>query len=296
MDKTLIIGSCTVDIVVPTPKLPKSTEDINSGEHHYSLGGCAYNVAQIFNLLNLPFLHAVTIGSGIYGDFVKKELEKNNFPVFRTSNESHGACLCLVEDNGERSFIAYHGIEYKFDRSWFKDIDTSEFKQVFVCGLEVEEDTGSEIVSFLEENRIENIYFAPGPRLLTIDKDLLNRLMKLKPIIHLNEQEILDYTNAKDVHEAVRILHKENDNDIIVTLGKDGSLLYSKEEEFTLLSRESEVVDTVGAGDCHLGTYMAYRFMSKDKKEAMHKANLFASEVIRHIGSTLKYEDIKDLV
>lgn len=295
-NKTLIIGSCTVDIVVPTPKLPKSTEDINSYPHHFALGGCAYNVSQIFYLLDLPYLHAVTIGSGIYGDYVLKELNEKQIPIFRKSDKQHGACICLVEDSGERSFIAYHGIEYKFDRSWFKDIDLNEYKQVFVCGLEIEEDTGSEIVSFLEENSFEDIYFGPGPRLNTIDKKLLDRIMNLKPIIHLNEQEILEYTKENDIHSACRKLYDKNQNDIIVTLGKDGSLLYSADETFTILSRKSQVVDTVGAGDCHLGTYMAYRSQGYDKRTAMHKANMFASEVIRHQGPTLNFEFIKDLI
>ncbi|MBQ0071397.1 MAG: carbohydrate kinase family protein [Spirochaetales bacterium] len=296
MKKTLIIGSCTVDIVIPTPSLPKSTEDLNSGAHHFALGGCAYNVSQVFQLLELPYLHGVTIGSGIYGDFVLKELKAKGVPIFRTSPEQHGACICLVEESGERSFIAYHGIEYKFDRSWFKDVDVSSFNQVYLCGLEVAEDTGSEIVSFLEENPIEDIYFAPGPRLLTIDRDLLDRLMALHPILHLNDQEILEYTGKKTVEEAVKRLHKENGNDIIVTLGKDGSLLYSDGEYPVLQTVEAKVVDTIGAGDCHLGTYMSQRAMGKEKKEALRLANLFASEVIQHVGPTLSKEDIRNLV
>ena len=39
MEKTLVIGSCTVDIVIPTPRLPSTTDSINSGVHHYALGG-----------------------------------------------------------------------------------------------------------------------------------------------------------------------------------------------------------------------------------------------------------------
>ena len=38
MEKTLVIGSCTVDIVIPTPRLPSTTDSINSGGHHYALG------------------------------------------------------------------------------------------------------------------------------------------------------------------------------------------------------------------------------------------------------------------
>ena len=294
MEKTLVIGSCTVDIVIPTPRLPSTTDSINSGVHHYALGGCAYNVSQMLRLLSVPYLHGVTIGSGIYGDFVKKELEKKGIPIFRTSSEPHGACICLVEESGERSFIAYHGIEYKFNREWFKFLDLSTFSNVYLCCLELEENTGEEIVKLLEENRFKNIYFAPGPRLLTIKEDFVKRIFALNPIIHLNDQEIISYTDS-DIERAMKTLRSMTGNDVIVTMGKDGASILTGDDFIYEKSRESEVVDSIGAGDCHLGTYISYRSMGKDKREALKKANLFASEVVRHEGSTLREEDIVTL-
>ena len=296
MEKTLVIGSCTVDIVIPTPRLPSTTDSINSGVHHYALGGCAYNVSQMLRLLSVPYLHGVTIGSGIYGDFVKKELEKKGIPIFRTSSEPHGACICLVEERGERSFIAYHGIEYKFNREWFKSFDLSTFSNVYLCGLELEEDTGEEIVKFLEENRFKNIYFAPGPRLLTIKEDFVKRIFALNPIIHLNDQEIISCTKDSDIERAMKTLRSMTGNDVIVTMGKDGASILTGDDFIYEKSRESEVVDSIGAGDCHLGTYISFRSMGKDKREALKKANLFASEVVRHEGSTLREEDITTLL
>ena len=296
MEKTLVIGSCTVDIVIPTPRLPSTTDSINSGVHHYALGGCAYNVSQMQRLLSVPYLHGVTIGSGIYGDFVKKELEKKGIPVFRTSKEPHGACICLVEESGERSFIAYHGIEYKFDRAWFKTIDLNQFSSVYLCGLELEEDTGEEIVLFLEENNFKNIYFAPGPRLLTINKSFVDRIFALKPIIHLNDQELVSYTKDSDLKRAMKTLQAMTGNDVIVTMGKDGAMIAHGDETIYEESRESEVVDSIGAGDCHLGTYIAFRNMGKERREALKKANLFASEVVRHEGPTLTRDDVERLL
>ena len=296
MEKTLVIGSCTVDIVIPTPRLPSTTDSINSGVHHYALGGCAYNVSQMQRLLSVPYLHGVTIGSGIYGDFVKKEQEKKGIPVFRTSKEPHGACICLVEESGERSFIAYHGIEYKFDREWFKTIDLKQFSSVYLCGLELEEDTGEEIVLFLEENNFKNIYFAPGPRLLTIKKSFVDRIFALKPIIHLNDQELVSYTKDSDLKRAMKTLQAMTGNDVIVTMGKDGAMIAHGDETIYEESRESEVVDSIGAGDCHLGTYIAFRNMGKERREALKKANLFASEVVRHEGPTLTRDDVERLL
>ena len=296
MEKTLVIGSCTVDIVIPTPRLPSSTDSVNSGVHHYALGGCAYNVSQMLRLLSIPYLHGVTIGSGIYGDFVKKELEEKGIPIFRTSTEPHGACICLVEESGERSFIAYHGIEYKFDRKWFSSTDLSSFSSVYLCGLELEEETGGEIVAFLEEKRFTNIYFAPGPRLLTINNSFVDRIFALHPIIHLNDQEIISYTKDSDIERAMKKLRAMTGNDVIVTMGKDGAIILSDDGFIHEKSRETKVVDSIGAGDCHLGTYIAFRSMGEDKREALKKANLFASEVVRHEGPTLSKEDIEKLL
>ncbi|MGN1163870.1 MAG: carbohydrate kinase family protein [Candidatus Ornithospirochaeta sp.] len=295
MEKTLIIGSCTVDIVIPTPRLPSSSDSINSGVHRYTLGGCAYNVGHMFRLLGMPCLHAVTIGSGIYGDYVKKELGERNIPIFRTSPEPHGACICLVEESGERSFIAYHGVEYKFSREWISPSLAASFSSVYICGLEIEEDTGEEIVAFLEENQFPSVYFAPGPRLLTIGESLISRLFQLSPIIHLNDQEITSFTRVSDIRESMKILYGKSGNDVIVTLGKDGAVLYDGKEFIYRESRESVVVDTVGAGDSHLGSYMAFRSRGYEKDVALEKANLIASEVVRHRGPSLTREELDAL-
>ena len=223
-------------------------------------------------------------------------MEEKGIPVFRTSKEPHGACICLVEESGERSFIAYHGIEYKFDRAWFKTIDLKQFSSVYLCGLELEEDTGEEIVLFLEENNFKNIYFAPGPRLLTIKKSFVDRIFALKPIIHLNDQELVSYTKDSDLKRAMKTLQAMTGNDVIVTMGKDGAMIAHGDETIYEESRESEVVDSIGAGDCHLGTYIAFRNMGKERREALKKANLFASEVVRHEGPTLTRDDVERLL
>lgn len=94
----------------------------------------------------------------------------------------------------------------------------------------------------------------------------------------------------------MKTLRSMTGNDVIVTMGKDGASILTGDDFIYEKSRESEVVDSIGAGDCHLGTYISYRSMGQDKREALKKANLFASEVVRHEGSTLREEDITTLL
>ena len=287
MKKSLIIGSCTVDITVPLPKIPASAGSVNSFTHKFSLGGCAFNVARVLHLLKVPSLHITTIGSGMYGEFALRELERENITPFRQSDEAHGACLCLVEESGERSFIAYHGVEYTFDKSWLENIDLSTFDSVYICGIEIEEESGDKIISFLEENRHLQIFFSPGPRVSFIPKERLERIFSLNPIIHLSEGELLSLVGCNSLDSGIRKLYSKTNNDIIVTLGSKGAMLYTNGNTIFKESYKTNVVDTTGAGDCHIGSYISYRNMGFSKEEALDKANYLASTVVSHEGPAL---------
>ena len=52
-------------------------------------------------------------------------------------------------------------------------------------------------------------------------------------------------------------------------------------------SYKTNVVDTTGAGDCHIGAYISYLTMGLSKEEALDKANYLASTVVSHEGPAL---------
>lgn len=51
----------------------------------------------------------------------------------------------------------------------------------YVCGLELDEDTGSVIRDNLEEYPEYTVYFAPGPRISFIPQGSLERMFSLSP-------------------------------------------------------------------------------------------------------------------
>ncbi|MBO5150517.1 MAG: carbohydrate kinase family protein, partial [Anaerotignum sp.] len=147
MKQTLVIGSAVVDVIINIPHLPKTGEDVHITRQTRSLGGCAYNVSDILRHFCVPYSLCTAVGSGIYGDFVAKELEKRGVPIYVRRPEENGCCYCVVEESGERTFIVDHGIEYTFDEQYLENIDTSSIDSVYVCGLEIEEETGWNIIT-----------------------------------------------------------------------------------------------------------------------------------------------------
>ena len=191
MKQTLVIGSAVVDVIVKIPHLPKTGEDVHITHQTRSLGGCAYNVSDILRHFGVPYSLCTAVGSGMYGDFVAKELEKRGVPIYVRRPEENGCCYCMVEENGERTFIVDHGIEYTFYEQYLENIDTFSIDSVYVCGLEIEEVTGWNIIEYLQKHPEYRIYFAPGSRIMEIQQERMEAMLALSPVVHMNEGESL---------------------------------------------------------------------------------------------------------
>lgn len=297
MKQVLVIGSTAVDVILHIPHLPKVKEDIHITEQHMAIGGCAYNVANILHHFQVEHTLFSPIGQGIYGDFIYAHYQQHNIPMCIPRVDSdNGCCYCLVDDHGERTFLSHHGAEYRFKKEWFSTLDDGQYDTVYICGLEIEESTGNEIISYLEEYPHPHVFFVPGPRITHIPKERMDRIFDLSPILHLNKEEALQYTQAYTVEDAAIQLAKCTHNSVIITLGEEGTYLYHKQEGCIIPSSKVAVVDTIGAGDAHVGSVIAGIKQGMHIKDACVLANKIAAGVVGTKGATLSKQDFKNII
>ncbi len=297
MKKILVIGSTVVDMVINVDKLPTTKADIHISGQYASMGGCAFNVSDTIRNFGTPNILFSPVGSGIYGDFVRNGLRKRGLisPIPPVDMDN-GCCYCFVEESGERTFVSYHGAEYLIQYEWLKDVEVEDIHSVYICGLEIEETTGENIVKWLEENPQLPVFFAPGPRIMKIKSELLDRLYKLHPIMHLNDDEILEYTQETDVTEAAKKMNAQTDNTVIVTLGDKGAMWYSRDESgWADAEKVDRVVDTIGAGDSHVGAVMACLHGGMTMEEAIKTANKVAAAVVGVSGALLTQDQFDEI-
>ncbi len=285
MLKALIIGSCVCDVIIRVHQYPKISGDENIIKQQMQLGGCAYNVAHILQQLNISFDLFAPVGKGIYGEFVKKNLIKEHIPIHIESKDNNGCCYCIVDDSSERTFICEHGTEYYFKKEYFDELDMNSYDCIYICGLEVEETTGDHIIDFLEENRDKTIYFAPGPRINHIDNTKLQRIFTLRPIMHVNKQELISYTKEKDINKAAAMLYKLTHNVIVVTLGKQGCYYYNDQDSYIVASKPQKIESSVGAGDSHIGGIIACRKKGYNWYNTLDSANTIAIQKLSQKSS-----------
>lgn len=321
MGKMLFVGVTCADVVIDVDRLPRTAQDVIVYGQKTMLGGCAFNAFSVAHALGEPALLFSPVGTGAFGDFVRKGLAAEGVPVLVENPQmENGCCYCFVEPGGERTFIAYHGADYHYESAWFDALDMDEVDAVYSCGLEIEDPTGPVVVEFLERACAgKQLYFTPGPRPESLPMDLVERIYDLHPQLHMNADEACvaaaRLTGEADafarggaahggsadgdapgvdqaVVRAVAVLQKRVGNTVFATMGPDGCYFDTGERCGVVPGVAATVVDTIGAGDSHIGALMSARHRGESIEGALMRANRVASAVVGASGAHLPRERV----
>ena len=275
--KTLVIGAAIIDIIMKIKRLPKSGEDILCSETVSTVGGCAYNVAGTLRGFDVDHDLFVPVGRGMYGDMIAGDLEKLGYRILIREEESdNGYCLCLVEEDGERTFITVKGAEGRFRPSWFEQLSQDAYDSIYVAGYQVCGASGRVISDWMagakDRMKEKRVFFAPGPVITDIDQAVMERILSVEPILHLNEKEAFDYAKQPSVEGCLRYLHGLNHNLVVVTMGASGTMYYDGSVMRQVPAYKTQVKDTIGAGDSHVAAMIAGYSKGLDTEQCVRLA------------------------
>ena len=122
-----------------------------------------------------------------------------------------------------------------------------------------------------------------------LEKGKMGRILALKPILHVNETEALSFTGCNTLREAAESLMKLTENTVVITNGEKGSCCLCAEDGkwYEEPAFKVDVVDTIGAGDAHIGTFIAQRQLGKGISESLREANKISSMIVASEGARL---------
>ena len=293
--KTLVIGAAIIDIIMKIKRLPKSGEDILCSETVSTVGGCAYNVAGTLRGFGVDHDLFVPVGRGMYGDMIAGALEKLGYQILIREEESdNGYCLCLVEEDGERTFITVKGAEGRFRPSWFEQLSQDAYDSIYVAGYQVCGASGRVISDWMagakDRMKEKRVFFAPGPVITDIDQAVMERILSVGPILHLNEKEAFDYAKQPSVEDCLRYLYGLNHNLVVVTMGASGTMYYDGSVMRQVPAYKTQVKDTIGAGDSHVAAMIAGYSKGLDTEQCVRLANRVASAIVSIQGPVMTGE------
>jgi fructokinase len=226
-------------------------------------GGAPANVAVGLSKLGIETYFIGKIGKDAFGDFLRMTLDKygvkTNYLTTTTKAKTTLAFVSLTEE-GERDFVFYRdpGADMLLDQSDIIDLIFSG-SGVFHFGsiTMTHEPSNSATFKAIQLARKYGYLVSFDPNLRpalwkTLDeaREKMRLGMELSDVVKLNEEEAMFIAETNTVEEAILYLQRSyNLALVIITLGKEGSILVHQEKSLRVEGFPVHAVDTTGAGD-----------------------------------------------
>jgi sugar/nucleoside kinase (ribokinase family) len=288
--KALIIGSAVIDVIVTIPALPKTGDDVFAGTEEVIVGGCAYNVGNILKQLHASYDLMIPVGNGSNAAHIKKQITLDGHEqMLRDMDGDNGWCLCMVEENGERTFMTVPGIENDWQEDWFEQVNMHAYDYIYLSGYSFEGNSAKVLLNQLKNKREETeIIFDPSPRVSEMDKAYLNELLELGTILHCNRDELLALSEQDDVEAGAKIMNRKTNKPVVVTLGGEGTLFADNGALKLCKGKNVPLVDTIGAGDTHTAAFIAALLDGQSIETACVWGNDAAAKVVQVQGASVE--------
>ena len=262
----------SIDYVIKVDKL--TTGNINRvNEEHVYPGGKGINVTRILKSLDNDNI-ALGFVSGFTGDYIINSLQELNLKSDFIKVKEGFTRINVKVKSEEETEINGQGPKISEEElnQFYKVIDKLVDGDILIL-------SGS-IPSCLDERLYESIMKKVEDRdikvIVDATKNLLLNVLKYKPfLIKPNNHELAEMFNVElnsteDVVFYARKLKEMGAQNVLISMGKDGALLVTENDEiFASSVAKGEVVNSVGAGDSMVAGFIAGYLKSNSYEEAL---------------------------
>ncbi|MCR5732306.1 MAG: carbohydrate kinase [Sphaerochaetaceae bacterium] len=255
------------------------------------LGGAPLNVASHMKKLGLDGLIISAVGNDELGERALEEVKQNGLStegVKISSYPTGRADITLVNNNADYTF--------NFPCAWDDvTLETTLPKSVDIIyfgSLVQREKTSRETLKkLLAEVEAKYVFFDVNIRKRFYTEEILREGLKNANILKVNDEEIdliLNIAGAKDIRD---LMDKCSLEMLLLTLGKNGSTIYTKSGEHHMDSHAVKLVDTVGAGDSLSAGFLSTLVMTGDPALSIKVGATLADYVCSQRGAIPAYSD-----
>lgn len=282
-----IVGAAVIDVIADAYALPWRGCDIELQQQSVNIGGCALNIAVALKRLGMEADNALPVGQGVWADIIRNNMAREGLSSrIDGVTGDNGWCLALVEPDGERTFMSFSGVENQWNPTWLAQLTVPPQSLVSLSGYQLASPCGEVLVHWLESLRDITPYIDFGPRIADIPETLMQRIMACKPVISLNRQEAEIAAERFRLPVATEAFGqawlKKFAMPLIVRHDEEGAWYFSAEEQGLAAPFPVAVVDTIGAGDSHVGGTLAGLASGWTLGESVLLGNAVASWVVGH--------------
>lgn len=292
---TWVIGNANVDLISYLAVLPEPGQTVMSDNFTIGMGGKGANqaVAASRGGGNVAFIGRV--GTDSFGDFVRTNLQRETMDLSRleTVEGSSGVANIYVDQSGANQIAVFPGASaHLTPQVAIEALAKISSHDFLVSQLEINQETVLEALRVAHEagaTTVLNIApYAPLlPGILDNTTWLIANELELRDLLHNREiSNTLDLSNVARIPDQIQEWVTALECNLVVTLGDKGAIgCVGGVEPFWFQPEPVDAIDTVGAGDCFVGFFVAFLQQGLPWQKALAGGVIAASESVQIAGA-----------
>jgi ribokinase len=270
----LNFGSINIDNVYRVSHLVKAGETISAKSFDRFLGGKGVNQSIAIHRANGDVKHVGHIGDD---GWISDQLKSTGIDLEFVAQTDHptGHAIISVDDAGENEIVIFSGANLAFSLLACQEI-LERFAQGSPWIVLQNEINLSADLAEMAKGLGYKICYSAAP----FDANQVRDILPFVDLLALNETEFADLQNALD-----RGPSELGVDMVLVTLGARGAKLHVGDNEIIQNSFPVTPVDTTGAGDTFLGSFIARLDAGDDAATSLRYASAASAIQVTRMGA-----------
>lgn len=281
-DRILCIGELLIDFICSdiNVNLAQGVNFIKKA------GGAPANVAAAISKLGGRTSLAAKVGRDSFGIFLKETLDEVNVDTSMiVLDEDAKTTLAFVslKSDGERDFIFNRGadglLNYK-ELNEEKIIDSKIIhfgsatallggpsKDSYLKVMKVAQNRG--IFTCFDPNYRIDLWKNNTEEFISISRECLRSI----DLVKMSDEEVKIISGKRDIKEGIKALHELGAKIVVITLGKEGTLVSNNNDMEIVPSIKIKSIDSTGAGDAFVGAFLYKTVQLQNPKDLKDNFN-----------------------
>lgn len=287
-----VVGSAMMDLTAYTDLIPAPGQTVVGKNFVTGFGGKGANQAVISAKCGADVFFIGSVGNDSFGDSIIENFNSVGVAsdFITRSGEQTSVAHITVDAAGENRIIVISNADQQLDpAAVYKAVISIPNLSAVVAGHEISDEVIRQAFKAGKERGCVTV-LNPAPY-RSISSEILGDTDYLIP----NETEFCEMQSIKSIdnYEFTKAVFASN---IIVTLGEQGAIFKPKTgEQLSVAAPKVDVVDTTGAGDAFVGSFVSALLFGADAKTAIKFAIEVASRSVTKAGAQSSYPDKSEI-
>lgn len=280
--RLLQMSGVVVDLLYNVDSVPLAGEEAIVAGFSIKPGG-GYNAMVAARRAGMEVSYGGSLGTGPFAQIVRDGLNAEGIPFLlpQDMQRDQGCCTVMIDLTGDRTFVASEGAEGHVTAEAIAQLSAVSCDWILLSGYALHyKGSCPAIRDWLHSDAsISGLVFDPSPVVAALPSDALTAAQCRATWISANAREAAVMTGHSDPMEAARVLAegRPENGGAVVRDGAQGCVLATHNIRERIPAFPVDPVDTNGAGDTHLGSFIARLSEGDSPLDAARYANAAAA-------------------